>query len=107
MQEETERRRLRIDLNEINLETNYALFPQVVQSLLFLVAYFWHLARPALIIILDPDLKSKLAQRLNCFPVNNVEDEEEERFAAAGNQPERPIVKSRIGEEMPLFAIDA
>ena len=33
---------------------------QVCQSLLWLVAYFWHFARPALVIAMDQDLKSAL-----------------------------------------------
>jgi hypothetical protein len=35
---------------------------QVAQSLLWLVAYFWHFTRPALAILLDPDLKSDVAR---------------------------------------------
>ena len=34
---------------------------QVAQSLLWLVAYFWHFTRPALAILLDPDIKSDVA----------------------------------------------
>ena len=30
---------------------------QVIQSLFWLVAYFWHFARPALVILLDPEIK--------------------------------------------------
>ncbi len=30
---------------------------QVIQSLFWLVAYFWHFARAALAVLLDPDLK--------------------------------------------------
>jgi hypothetical protein len=40
----------------------------VAQSLLWLVAYFWHFTRPALAILLDPDLKSDVAK---CFGASN------------------------------------
>ena len=34
----------------------------MAQSLLWLVAYFWHFTRPALAILLDPDLKQEVAR---------------------------------------------
>ena len=34
----------------------------MAQSLLWLIAYFWHFTRPALAILLDPDLKSDVAK---------------------------------------------
>ena len=36
--------------------TNFFLLLQVAQSLLWLLAFFWHVTRPLLAILIDPDL---------------------------------------------------
>jgi hypothetical protein len=42
---------------QCNPQTLAFLAFQVIQSLFWLVAYFWHFARAALAVLLDPDLK--------------------------------------------------
>ena len=39
---------------------------QVLQSLFWLVAFFWHFARAALVLVLDSDLKDTILNTLSC-----------------------------------------
>ena len=50
---------------------NVSLF-QVGQSLLLLIAYFWHFVRPALALSLDSDLKHDLSKLLNFRGYRNL-----------------------------------
>lgn len=51
-----------LDASGIPLSTYQSWMIKVAQSLLWLVAYFWHFTRPALALLLDPDLKQELAR---------------------------------------------
>jgi hypothetical protein len=46
-----------IDAAGISISTHQSWMLKVIQSLFWLVAYFWHFARAALAVLLDPDLK--------------------------------------------------
>ena len=68
---------------------------QVIQSLFWLVAYFWHFSRAALALLLDPDLKEWAMRPTvsNCLCCNSYEAEE-----AVQEDPE----SSLIGSQVPL-----
>lgn len=51
-----------LDAVGINLDTHHSWMIKVGQSLLWLVAYFWHVTRPLLAFLMDPELKVK-----SCF----------------------------------------
>lgn len=46
-----------IDALEINIDTYHSWMIKVAQSLLWLVAYFWHVTRPLLAFLMDAELK--------------------------------------------------
>jgi len=47
----------------------------LAQSFFYLVTFFWHVARPALAVLLDPDLKADLAGLLARGTHRDAEDE--------------------------------
>ena len=89
--------RISYDLASTSLGLREAWLLKVAQSVLFLMAYFWHVARPALVILLDPELKVKLPF---CGNINNVDDFEDEEACLRGQT--RPIIKQEEAQ-MPLF----
>jgi len=48
-----------LDAVGITLDTHHSWMIKVGQSLLWLVAYFWHVTRPLLVFLMDPELKIK------------------------------------------------
>merc|ERR1719495_1016168 len=48
-----------LDAFGITLDTHHSWMIKVGQSLLWLVAYFWHVTRPLLVFLMDPELKIK------------------------------------------------
>ena len=73
----------------------------MIQSLFWLLAYFWHFARPALVILLDPEIKESVMyspSRLFCSSTALGREEQEavatsEAEAEARERARRPIVK--------------
>ena len=53
---------------------------QVIQSLFWLVAYFWHFSRAALALLLDPDLKEWAMRPTvsNCLCCGSAADDDDE-----------------------------
>ena len=53
---------------------------QVIQSLFWLVAYFWHFSRAALALLLDPDLKEWAMRPTvsNCLCCGGAADDDDE-----------------------------
>jgi len=64
---------------------------QVIQSLFWLLAYFWHFARPSLVILLDGELKEALAGTCS-FLTAPAEDQELE-----GGEGHRPRGLTEVG----------
>ena len=80
---------------------------QVIQSLFWLVAYFWHFSRAALALLLDPDLKEwamrPTVSNCLCCGACSADDDDYDRapagasgVAAAGDDPEG------VGSQVPL-----
>ena len=70
---------------------NTLFFLQVIQSLLWLLAYFWHFLRGSLVILLDPELKESVLyspSRLFCCGSDDQSPDEEDE----GNS--RPIIRN-------------
>ena len=81
--------------------SNYYIPPfQVIQSLFWLVAYFWHFSRAALALLLDPDLKEWAMRPTvsNCLCCGHGGYEAEE--AALQEDPESSLGGG--GSQVPL-----
>lgn len=62
-----------LDAAGIPMATYQSWMIKVAQSLLWLVAYFWHVTRPALAILLDPDLKCEVGRLFGATDYDSVE----------------------------------